>query len=256
MTPAVSRSRQRLLYVSARRSALSVDKQEVTGVEEDRVSVQCRYGNNESQVMWCKIRGSCASEGSGSLDGRPVLIRDDTINKVFSVTMRGLERKDTGWYWCAAGNLRDLWGRIQSRWVWSHGEQSRTWSHEGRSGSTVTTGGKAGTTGGATGMGISGGTAGATSTGTTGGGAGAVRSGTSKGGAGAAGAGTTEGRLETTRTGAGTAGTGTTGAGTVAGGCASGEVGAASPAEEACSILKWSSLLSIFCTAGSPATCQ
>ncbi|XP_072566574.1 CMRF35-like molecule 6 [Paramormyrops kingsleyae] len=85
---------------------LSVDKQEVTGVEGDRVSVQCRYGNNQSQVMWCKIRGSCASEGSGSLDGRPVLIRDDTINKVFSVTMKGLERKDTGWYWCAAGNLQ------------------------------------------------------------------------------------------------------------------------------------------------------
>uniref|UniRef100_A0A3B3T2R1 Immunoglobulin domain-containing protein n=1 Tax=Paramormyrops kingsleyae TaxID=1676925 RepID=A0A3B3T2R1_9TELE len=79
---------------------------EVTGVEGDRVIVQCRYGYIESQVMWCKIRGSCASEGSGSLDGRPVLIRDDTINKVFSVTMRGLERKDTGWYWCAAGNLQ------------------------------------------------------------------------------------------------------------------------------------------------------
>ncbi|XP_072566527.1 polymeric immunoglobulin receptor-like isoform X3 [Paramormyrops kingsleyae] len=80
---------------------LSVDKQEVTGVEGDSVSVQCHYGNSGSLKLWCKIGGSCASERSGSLDGRPVLIRDDRVNKVFSVTMGGLERKDTGWYWCA-----------------------------------------------------------------------------------------------------------------------------------------------------------
>ncbi|XP_072566597.1 polymeric immunoglobulin receptor-like isoform X2 [Paramormyrops kingsleyae] len=79
---------------------LSVDKQEVTGVEGDSVSVQCHYKYDYSQRMWCKIGGSCASERSGSLDGRPVLISDDRVNKVFSVTMRGLERKDTGWYWC------------------------------------------------------------------------------------------------------------------------------------------------------------
>uniref|UniRef100_A0A3B3Q7D6 Ig-like domain-containing protein n=1 Tax=Paramormyrops kingsleyae TaxID=1676925 RepID=A0A3B3Q7D6_9TELE len=74
---------------------------EVTGVEGDSVSVQCHYGNSGSLKLWCKIGGSCASERSGSLDGRPVLIRDDRVNKVFSVTMGGLERKDTGWYWCA-----------------------------------------------------------------------------------------------------------------------------------------------------------
>ncbi|XP_048868297.1 polymeric immunoglobulin receptor-like isoform X11 [Brienomyrus brachyistius] len=85
---------------------LSVDKQEVMRVEGGSVSVQCRYGNNNKPKTWCKIGGSCASEKSGGLDGRPVLIRDDTENKVFSVTMSGLERKDTGWYWCAAGNLQ------------------------------------------------------------------------------------------------------------------------------------------------------
>ncbi|XP_048866134.1 polymeric immunoglobulin receptor-like isoform X2 [Brienomyrus brachyistius] len=85
---------------------LSVEKQKVTGVDGDSVSVQCYYGINKRHRMWCKIGGSCASETSASLDGRPVLIRDDTVNKVFSVTMSGLERKDTGWYWCAAGNLQ------------------------------------------------------------------------------------------------------------------------------------------------------
>ncbi|XP_048867235.1 polymeric immunoglobulin receptor-like isoform X3 [Brienomyrus brachyistius] len=84
---------------------LSVDKQEVTGLEGDSVSVLCRYGNNRHR-MWCKIGGSCASERSGSLDGRPVLIRDDRVNRVFSVTVRGLERKDTGWYWCDNGYLQ------------------------------------------------------------------------------------------------------------------------------------------------------
>ncbi|XP_048868438.1 CMRF35-like molecule 1 [Brienomyrus brachyistius] len=82
---------------------LSVDKQEVTGVEGDTVSVQCRYGNSDSLKLWCKIWGSCSSERSVSLDGRPVLIRDDRVNRVFSVTMMELERNDTGWYWCAAG---------------------------------------------------------------------------------------------------------------------------------------------------------
>ncbi|XP_048868499.1 polymeric immunoglobulin receptor-like [Brienomyrus brachyistius] len=82
---------------------LSVDKQEVTGVEGDSVTVQCHYKNSDSQKLWCKFGGSCASERSVSLDGRPVLIRDDRVNRFFSVTMRGLERKDTGWYWCAAG---------------------------------------------------------------------------------------------------------------------------------------------------------
>ncbi|XP_072567827.1 polymeric immunoglobulin receptor-like [Paramormyrops kingsleyae] len=82
---------------------LSVDKQEVMGVEGDSISVQCRYGNSDSLKLWCKIGGFCASERSVSLDGRPVLIRDDTVNKIVSVTMRGLKRKDTGWYWCDAG---------------------------------------------------------------------------------------------------------------------------------------------------------
>ncbi|XP_048851499.1 polymeric immunoglobulin receptor-like isoform X2 [Brienomyrus brachyistius] len=83
---------------------LSVDKQEVTGVAGDSVSVQCHYGDSRSQKMWCKMGGSCLSGNSGSLDGRPVEIRDDRVNKVFSVTMRGLERKDTGWYWCDDGH--------------------------------------------------------------------------------------------------------------------------------------------------------
>ncbi|XP_072566537.1 polymeric immunoglobulin receptor-like isoform X2 [Paramormyrops kingsleyae] len=96
------------LSVTDASSRLSVDKQEVTGVEGDSVSVQCRYGYSVNKKLWCKIGGSCVSERSGSwdLDGRPVLIRDDTVNRVFIVKIRALERKDTGWYWCDAGGLQ------------------------------------------------------------------------------------------------------------------------------------------------------
>uniref|UniRef100_A0A3B3R285 Ig-like domain-containing protein n=1 Tax=Paramormyrops kingsleyae TaxID=1676925 RepID=A0A3B3R285_9TELE len=68
--------------------------------------VQCRYRNHYDKGKWCKIGGSCVSMTSESLDLRSVLIRNDRVNKVFSVTMRGLERKDTGWYWCDAGGLQ------------------------------------------------------------------------------------------------------------------------------------------------------
>ncbi|XP_048866797.1 polymeric immunoglobulin receptor-like isoform X2 [Brienomyrus brachyistius] len=81
---------------------LSVDKQEVTEVEGDSVSFQCHYTHSQSQLKWCKAGGFCAAVNSESLGGRPVLIRDDRVNKVFNVTMKGLERKDTGWYWCTA----------------------------------------------------------------------------------------------------------------------------------------------------------
>ncbi|XP_072567732.1 polymeric immunoglobulin receptor-like [Paramormyrops kingsleyae] len=89
------------LSVTEGSPGLSVDKQQVTSVEGDSVSIQCRYGDHYS-LSWCRMGGSCITRSSG-LDGRPVLIRDDRVKKAFIVTMRGLERKDTGWYWCDNG---------------------------------------------------------------------------------------------------------------------------------------------------------
>ncbi|XP_036374260.1 polymeric immunoglobulin receptor-like [Megalops cyprinoides] len=90
------------LTVTAGTPGLWVDQQEVTGVEGGSVRVQCRYSNRgDTKKKWCRSRGSCVAGNSGN-----VKISDDRLNKVFTVTVRRLERKDTGWYWCAAGDLQ------------------------------------------------------------------------------------------------------------------------------------------------------
>ncbi|KAI1888861.1 hypothetical protein AGOR_G00173130 [Albula goreensis] len=92
------------LSVTAGTPDLWVDKQEVTGVEGDSVSVQCHYSNYDNSVKkWCRIGGPCVEGNSGKDKSE---IRDDRDRNVFTVMMRRLERKDTGWYWCAAGYLQ------------------------------------------------------------------------------------------------------------------------------------------------------
>ncbi|KAI1888862.1 hypothetical protein AGOR_G00173140 [Albula goreensis] len=92
------------LSVTAGTPDLWVDKQEVTGVEGDSASVQCHYSNYDNSVKkWCRIGGPCV-EGNSVKDKYE--IRDDRDRNVFTVMMRRLERKDTGWYWCAAGYLQ------------------------------------------------------------------------------------------------------------------------------------------------------
>ncbi|XP_072567735.1 polymeric immunoglobulin receptor-like [Paramormyrops kingsleyae] len=92
------------LSVTEGSPGLSVDKQEMTGVEGDSVSVQCeQYEYYYRELSWCRMGGSCITRSSG-LDGRPVLITGNKVKKVIIVTMRGLQRKDTGWYWCDNGN--------------------------------------------------------------------------------------------------------------------------------------------------------
>ncbi|XP_036374271.1 polymeric immunoglobulin receptor-like [Megalops cyprinoides] len=89
------------LTVTAGTPGLWVDQQEVTGVEGGSVRVQCRYSNRGDTKKWCRSWGSCVAGNSGN-----VRISDDRLNNVFTVTVRRLERKDTGWYWCAAGDLQ------------------------------------------------------------------------------------------------------------------------------------------------------
>ncbi|KAJ8339661.1 hypothetical protein SKAU_G00342940 [Synaphobranchus kaupii] len=92
------------LSVTAGTPGLWVDQQEVTGVEGGHVSVLCHYNEPNSRKSGCRAGGSCVEVSSGK-SGRSE-IKDVSSKKVFIVTMRELNREDTGWYWCAAGKLQ------------------------------------------------------------------------------------------------------------------------------------------------------
>ncbi|KAJ8339666.1 hypothetical protein SKAU_G00342990 [Synaphobranchus kaupii] len=92
------------LWITAGTPGLWVDQQEVTGVEGGHVSVQCHYNELYDRKSWCRAGGSCVEVSSGK-SGRSE-IKDVSSKKVFNVTMRELNREDTGWYWCAAGELQ------------------------------------------------------------------------------------------------------------------------------------------------------
>ncbi|XP_061095027.1 polymeric immunoglobulin receptor-like [Conger conger] len=90
------------LSVIADTPGLWVEQQEVAGVEGGHVSVPCQYNEPSSMKKWCRIKGSCLEVNSGE-SGRSEM-KDDHSKKVF--TVRELNMEDTGWYWCAAGELQ------------------------------------------------------------------------------------------------------------------------------------------------------
>ncbi|XP_064189849.1 uncharacterized protein LOC135253926 isoform X2 [Anguilla rostrata] len=92
------------LSVTAGTPGLWVDQQEMTGVEGGHVSVQCHTNYPSSMKNWCRAEGSCVEVNSAK-SGRSE-IKDNRSENVFIVTMRELNREDTGWYWCAAGELQ------------------------------------------------------------------------------------------------------------------------------------------------------
>ncbi|KAJ8387643.1 hypothetical protein AAFF_G00151930 [Aldrovandia affinis] len=86
---------------------MSVVNSMLVGEEGGSISVQCLYGSRHSGSIkkWCRSGdwGSCLeADSNGTLEGGPVLISDDRVG-AFTVTVRELEQRDTGWYWCAAG---------------------------------------------------------------------------------------------------------------------------------------------------------
>ncbi|XP_061095036.1 polymeric immunoglobulin receptor-like [Conger conger] len=95
------------LSATAGPPGLWVEQQEVAGVEGGHVSVPCHYNEPSSMKKWCRIKGSCLEVNSGKSgkSGRSEM-KDDRSKKVFTVTVRELNMEDTGWYWCAAGELQ------------------------------------------------------------------------------------------------------------------------------------------------------
>nr|XP_046214599.1 polymeric immunoglobulin receptor-like isoform X1 [Oncorhynchus gorbuscha]XP_046214600.1 polymeric immunoglobulin receptor-like isoform X1 [Oncorhynchus gorbuscha] len=95
------------LSVATGTAGLYVDQQHVTGVEGQSVTVNCNY-RNSGDFCWCRLGGSCVERTVGNLDGASVELKRILANgkKVMIVTMSQLKMKNTGWYWCAVGDLQ------------------------------------------------------------------------------------------------------------------------------------------------------
>ncbi|XDV28211.1 hypothetical protein PO909_031565 [Leuciscus waleckii] len=79
----------------------------VSADEGRSVTVQCLYSKNlrSSEKRWCRSGNwnSCmVTDSEGTFSSRNVFIHDDK-NSMFTVTLTQLEMRDSGWYWCGAG---------------------------------------------------------------------------------------------------------------------------------------------------------
>nr|XP_040027517.1 polymeric immunoglobulin receptor [Gasterosteus aculeatus aculeatus] len=90
---------------------MSVVNSRLSGEEGSSVTVECHYSERyrDSQKKWCRTGdwSSCLLTGSeGSYNDTSVAIRDDG-SRTFTVTLKNLQMKDTGWYWCCAGQHKE-----------------------------------------------------------------------------------------------------------------------------------------------------
>uniref|UniRef100_A0A3B1JFT0 Polymeric immunoglobulin receptor n=1 Tax=Astyanax mexicanus TaxID=7994 RepID=A0A3B1JFT0_ASTMX len=86
---------------------MRVESSMVSGEEGGSVVVQCLYSEKyrDSEKRWCRsghLNSCIVTDANGTFSSRSVLIRDDRKDTV-TVTMRRLELRDAGWYWCGAG---------------------------------------------------------------------------------------------------------------------------------------------------------
>ncbi|XP_028974888.1 CMRF35-like molecule 3 [Esox lucius] len=86
---------------------LSVVNRMLRGEEGSSITVQCLYsqGLRLTEKRWCRSGdwSSCVlTDSEGRYEDQAVEIRDNLTN-AFTVTLKSLAQKDTGWYWCAAG---------------------------------------------------------------------------------------------------------------------------------------------------------
>ncbi|XP_026170365.1 polymeric immunoglobulin receptor [Mastacembelus armatus] len=86
---------------------MSVVNSHLTGEEGSSVTAECLYSERYrgSEKKWCRSGdwSSCLHTGSeGSYEDTSVAIKDDRTG-AFTVTLKKLQMRDTGWYWCSAG---------------------------------------------------------------------------------------------------------------------------------------------------------
>ncbi|XP_049889300.1 polymeric immunoglobulin receptor isoform X1 [Epinephelus moara] len=86
---------------------MSVVNSRVSGEEGSSLTVECHYSERyrESEKKWCRSGdwSSCLLTGSeGNYEDTSVAISDDRT-RTFTITLKKLQMRDTGWYWCSAG---------------------------------------------------------------------------------------------------------------------------------------------------------
>uniref|UniRef100_I3KQE5 Immunoglobulin domain-containing protein n=1 Tax=Oreochromis niloticus TaxID=8128 RepID=I3KQE5_ORENI len=92
------------LSVTRGTPSLYVDHQRMKGYIGESITIRCHHSNS-GEMKWCRIGRSCVTGSSGSIDGTTVTAHMRDPN-VFTVTMSGLRSKDSGWYWCAKGDIQ------------------------------------------------------------------------------------------------------------------------------------------------------
>ncbi|XP_062338085.1 polymeric immunoglobulin receptor isoform X1 [Osmerus eperlanus] len=86
---------------------MSVVNSRLSGEEGTSVTVECQYSEKyrDSEKKWCRSGdwSSClvTDAESGIYEDKLVVISDDKKGS-FSVTLKNLQKRDSGWYWCAA----------------------------------------------------------------------------------------------------------------------------------------------------------
>ncbi|XP_066516668.1 CMRF35-like molecule 7 [Hoplias malabaricus] len=93
----------------------------VTGLRGHSVQIQCPYESGYESSTKYLCRGECSRwkikdipvDSKSSKDQR-FSLKDDTVNRVFNITITDLRTEDAGKYWCAVkGTLSDSYSEIQ-----------------------------------------------------------------------------------------------------------------------------------------------
>ncbi|XP_025753369.1 polymeric immunoglobulin receptor isoform X2 [Oreochromis niloticus] len=92
------------LSVTGGTPSLYVDHQRITGYIGENITIRCRHSYS-GKMKWCRLGYHCVTGSSGSIDGAAVTTHMSKPN-VFTVTMSGLKSENSGWYWCAKGDIQ------------------------------------------------------------------------------------------------------------------------------------------------------
>uniref|UniRef100_A0A3Q4HK87 Immunoglobulin domain-containing protein n=1 Tax=Neolamprologus brichardi TaxID=32507 RepID=A0A3Q4HK87_NEOBR len=92
------------LSVTSGTPSLYLDHQKTTGYIGENITIRC-HRSNSGEMKWCRLGRNCVTGSFGSIDGTTVTTHMRDPN-VFTVTMTGLRSEDSGWYWCAEGDIQ------------------------------------------------------------------------------------------------------------------------------------------------------